>query len=329
MSERYYDYERHSKREFEDFAEWENAMHLTGIPSNYEARLAFATIKTSIPCDMNEIRVEERFFYNKYARFDYTMCCYFLFRIKMCATFEKVIVDLYDTYVHKLMCAYYEHFFNLTEEKMILLIDSRVAKYEHALELSEKEFMNEIMESLCQFVERDLVGEPESEVVVIGDFVQHFMLYSNLSSNVAKTLNILNQELQSVKYALNSQKRQEEKTKANRKEEKRSKQSDKKFNLKDNFFSALGTFGAILYFILSLVISALPFMMIGGNFFVRLLLITIETFFPPISIVFWIWGLICAIQGVQDIWAIIYYIAFAVLWLPFYISIIASFFKRK
>jgi len=68
--------------------------------------------------------------------------------------------------------------------------------------------------------------------------------------------------------------------------------------------------------------------MIGGNFFITLLLITINTFVPLAPVVFWSWGLVCAIQGIQDIWAIIYYVAFIVLFLPFIITTIVNFFSK-
>ena len=57
-------------------------------------------------------------------------------------------------------------------------------------------------------------------------------------------------------------------------------------------------------------------------------LMRINMILPPASVVFWIWGLVCAINGVQDVFAIVYYVAFVVMWLPFFISTIAAFFKR-
>ena len=79
---------------------------------------------------------------------------------------------------------------------------------------------------------------------------------------------------------------------------------------------------------MQIIVYILPFVMIGGSFLLTVLLITINTFIPFASIIFWIWGLVCAIKGVQDIWAILYYIAFIVIWIPFYVNIITSFFRR-
>lgn len=95
-------------------------------------------------------------------------------------------------------------------------------------------------------------------------------------------------------------------------------EKEEKTSIKDYLTFTSG----ILYYIVSLFVSILPFVMIGANFFVNLLLIGINMFFPLSSIIFWIWGLICAINGVQDVWAIIYYILFVIIWIPFYISII-------
>lgn len=83
-----------------------------------------------------------------------------------------------------------------------------------------------------------------------------------------------------------------------------------------------------LIWIIQVIVSTLPFVMIDLNFWLSFVFISIQTVFPPSSIIFWIWGLICAINGKQDIWAIIYYVTFAVLWLPFYVYIITSFISK-
>lgn len=100
-------------------------------------------------------------------------------------------------------------------------------------------------------------------------------------------------------------------------------------SVKEKLTTTFGAFGSIIYFVISAIVYVLPFIMIGGNFFLSLVLIGINTFVPFTSAVFWIWGLICAIKGIQDVWAIIYYIAFAVIWVPFYISTIISFFSKN
>lgn len=95
-------------------------------------------------------------------------------------------------------------------------------------------------------------------------------------------------------------------------------------SIKEKLIETLGAFGGFLYVALRLLVCILPFVMIGGNFFLNLLLIGINTFVPFSSIVFWIWGLVCAIKGVQDFWSILYYVAFVVMWLPFFISTVIS-----
>ena len=99
--------------------------------------------------------------------------------------------------------------------------------------------------------------------------------------------------------------------------------------MKEKLINAFGSFGVILFYIIQTIVSVLPFVMIGGNFFVTFILILINMFVPFASAIFWIWGLVCAIQGVQDIWAIIYYVAFVIAWIPFYISTIVSIFSKK
>lgn len=102
--------------------------------------------------------------------------------------------------------------------------------------------------------------------------------------------------------------------------------------MKDKLQSILGGFGIAVYFVISLLASVLPFVMIGTSFWLNLIFFGIIQFVPATSVIFWVWGLIAAINGVQDVFAIIYYVLFAILFLPFFISIILDFlstFSRK
>ena len=99
--------------------------------------------------------------------------------------------------------------------------------------------------------------------------------------------------------------------------------------MKDKLLNALGVVGFILWYVVSAIVYVLPFVMIGASFWVNLLLFGIVFFFPPSSIVFWIWGLVCATQGPQDVWAIIYYVLFLVMFLPFFTSTVLDIFQRK
>lgn len=102
-----------------------------------------------------------------------------------------------------------------------------------------------------------------------------------------------------------------------------------KMTFKEKVLGMLGGFGVICFYLLRILIAVLPFVMIGGNFFLTLLLITINYWVPLTSVVFWVWGLVCAIQGVQDIWAILFYIIFIAIWIPFFISTIISVFQKR
>ena len=100
-------------------------------------------------------------------------------------------------------------------------------------------------------------------------------------------------------------------------------------NIKEKLQTTLGTIGGILFYLVSLTIYILPLVMIGASFWWDLLFFAILYFFPVSSIVFWIWGLVCAITGPQDAWAIIYYVLFVVMWIPFFFSSIAELFSSK
>ena len=99
--------------------------------------------------------------------------------------------------------------------------------------------------------------------------------------------------------------------------------------MKEKLLSALGSVGIVLYYLATLIISVLPFVMIDASFLLKLVLIAISTFFPATSVIFWVWGLIGAINGPQDFIAIIYYVLFVVMFLPFFISTISSLFRKS
>lgn len=94
--------------------------------------------------------------------------------------------------------------------------------------------------------------------------------------------------------------------------------------MKEKLLSSLGCVGMVLWYAISALVYVLPFVMIDASFWLDLLFFGIVYFFPPASGVFWVWGLVCAIQGPQDFVAIIYYVAFAVMFLPFFISTVCD-----
>lgn len=99
--------------------------------------------------------------------------------------------------------------------------------------------------------------------------------------------------------------------------------------MKEKLQSLLGGFGVILYYGLMLLIAVLPLVMIDVPFWADFLILIVVNAFPPLSLALWIWGLVKAIQGPQDIWAIIYYITCVIVFLPTFISIIVGFFKKE
>lgn len=99
--------------------------------------------------------------------------------------------------------------------------------------------------------------------------------------------------------------------------------------MKEKLMNALGTVGIIIWYLGSIIVSIIPFVMIGASFWLNLLFFGIVQFFPASSVIFWIWGLVCAIQGQQDVWAIIYYVLFVIMFLPFFVSTVLDIFQRK
>lgn len=99
--------------------------------------------------------------------------------------------------------------------------------------------------------------------------------------------------------------------------------------MKEKLQNALGTFGGILYWILTILIAILPLVMIGMPSLVDFIILAVCSFLPFLSIPLWIWGLVEAIKGPQDIFAIIYYIATVAIFLPTIISMISGFIDKR
>lgn len=84
----------------------------------------------------------------------------------------------------------------------------------------------------------------------------------------------------------------------------------------------LGSLGFFVYLLLLIIIGAMPAAMITTGFGWSLLIVSVMFLIPQTSVIFWIWGLVAAINGVQDFLAIIYYVLFAILFLPIAVGII-------
>lgn len=102
--------------------------------------------------------------------------------------------------------------------------------------------------------------------------------------------------------------------------------------IKEKLLDALGTFGAILWYVFELFLFVLPLVMIHQGLLLRAIFFFCMVFIPGAPTVFWIWGLVCAIGGPQDVFAIIYYVATAIIFLPYLVSFVCdaiTFFVNK
>lgn len=97
--------------------------------------------------------------------------------------------------------------------------------------------------------------------------------------------------------------------------------------MKEKLLSALGNFGLVLYYIIRLSVSILPLVMIDANFVLTFLFCVIVNVIPLASPVFWVWGLVCAVSGTQDWMAIVYYICFGIIFLPFIVDLLLPLFS--
>lgn len=91
--------------------------------------------------------------------------------------------------------------------------------------------------------------------------------------------------------------------------------------IKEKLLFSLGSFGLILYFAISIVLTFFPLIFLDFGFLIDFLVIVIISTLPLIgsivNAVIWIWALVVCVQGPQDIFAIVYYTLFVINVLPY------------
>ena len=94
--------------------------------------------------------------------------------------------------------------------------------------------------------------------------------------------------------------------------------------MKKKLAAIFGTFGVILYWIIRVIIAIIPVFILDLPFWADSLIFLAIEVFPPISIVVWIWSFIVALQTPIDIFVIIYFISFVIVFVPFMIGVITD-----
>ena len=89
---------------------------------------------------------------------------------------------------------------------------------------------------------------------------------------------------------------------------------------KEKFIKWFGNFGGVLYLIFMLILFTMPIAMINVSFdlpfWVSPIMIAVLFLISSIANIYWIVGFIGVIMGPQDVIAIIYYVFFAIIFLP-------------
>ena len=87
--------------------------------------------------------------------------------------------------------------------------------------------------------------------------------------------------------------------------------------IKEFLLTSLGTFGMLLFYAISLLITIYPLLMFNMSwwlYMVLALIVQLVVINIPFGLeILWIIGLVGAISGKQDIFALIYYILFAII----------------
>lgn len=102
--------------------------------------------------------------------------------------------------------------------------------------------------------------------------------------------------------------------------------------IKDFLLTSLGTFGLLLFYAIGLLLAVYPLLMFKMSWWLYIILALIIQLIVvniPFGLeVLWIIGLIGAISGKQDIFAVIYYILFVLLVVPTIIRLVKIFFSK-
>lgn len=102
--------------------------------------------------------------------------------------------------------------------------------------------------------------------------------------------------------------------------------------IKDFLLTSLGTFGLLLFYAIGLLLTIYPLLMFEMSWWVYMILALIIQLIVvniPFGLeVLWVIGLIGAISGKQDIFAVIYYILFVLLVVPTIIRLVKIFFSK-
>ena len=107
--------------------------------------------------------------------------------------------------------------------------------------------------------------------------------------------------------------------------------------LKDVLLGSLGTFGYILWYLLSILLIYAPLIFLDLPFLIDLVIIFAVSSVPfwgdIVELIIWIWSIFAVLAGPFDIFAILYFIALAFYiftkFIPFVISIISILCNRK
>lgn len=103
--------------------------------------------------------------------------------------------------------------------------------------------------------------------------------------------------------------------------------------IKDFLLTSLGTFGMVLFYAISLFITVYPLLMFDMPWLLYMILALIVQFFIiniPFGIeTLWVIGLVGAISGKQDTFAVIYYILFALIIGHALINLLRILFSRR
>lgn len=107
--------------------------------------------------------------------------------------------------------------------------------------------------------------------------------------------------------------------------------------MKEKLAATLGGFGYFLFYLITVFLTFAPLTVLGLPWWIDATIILAVLSIPflgsIVQVVIWVWSFVMAVQGPQDIWTILYYVAAAIYvfstLIPFLTSTISTFVNSR
>jgi len=117
-----------------------------------------------------------------HAILDFTLYSFFEIRRTLVCGLKRSVVEYIDDLYLDYVIQYFQKYFDFTERHINRIIDSRFKKYEEIVFMQDVDIDEELLLSACDFLSKDLEGDPMQKQMIVASADKHFLLCAELSS---------------------------------------------------------------------------------------------------------------------------------------------------